>query len=63
VSLRRPFGGRALAAFVLSGRAGVNRAAVARSALERLLGPGCYVAVADTSACRLGLRTAIVRLT
>jgi hypothetical protein len=63
VSLRRPFGARALAAFVVSGRAGANSVTVPRAAIARLLGPGRYVVIAETSARRLGLRTAIIRRT
>ena len=63
VSLRRPFGARALAAFAVAGRRGVNAVTVPRAAIARLLGPGRYVVVAETSARRLGERTTVVRRT
>ena len=63
VSLRRPFGARALAAFTVAGRRGANAVRVPRSATARLLGPGRYVVVAETSARRLGEATTVVRRT
>ena len=63
VSLRRPFGARALAAFAVAGRRGVNAVTVPRAAIARLLGPGRYVVVAETSARRLGEGTTVVRRT
>ncbi|MGE4175039.1 MAG: hypothetical protein AB7G65_04200 [Thermoleophilia bacterium] len=61
VSLRRPFGARALAALPVAGRRGANAVRVPRGAVARLLGPGRYVVVADTSARRLGESTTVVR--
>ena len=63
VSLRRPFGARALAAFTVAGRRGANAVRVPRSATGRLLGPGRYVVVAETSARRLGEASTVVRRT
>ena len=63
VSLRRPFGGRVLAAFAVQGRRGANSVLVPRPAIARLLGPGRYVILADTSARRLGVASTIIRTT
>lgn len=63
VSILRPFGGRALAAFGVAGRRGPNTVAIPRAAMARLLGPGRYVVVAETSNPRAGgSRPAVVRL-
>jgi hypothetical protein len=63
ISLRRPFGGRALAAFTVTGRRGANTVRVPRAALARLLGPGRYIVTAETGSRRPGgVRTAQVRL-
>ena len=63
VSLRRPFGARALAAFTVQGWRGANSVRVPRSATARLLGPGRYVVVVETSARRHGEATTVVRRT
>jgi hypothetical protein len=63
VTLRRPFGGRALAAFTVAGRRGANTVRVPRAALARLRGPGRYIVTAETGSRRPGgVRTAEVRL-
>ena len=63
VTLRRPFGGRALAAFTVAGRRGANTVRVPRAALARLRGPGRYIVTAETGGRRPGsVRTAEVRL-
>ena len=60
---RRPFGGRALAAFTVAGRRGANTVRVPRAALARLPGPGRYIVTAETGGRRPGsVRTAEVRL-
>jgi hypothetical protein len=63
IALRRPFGGRALAAFTVVGRRGANTVNVPRAALARLLGPGRYIVTAETGSRRPGgFRAAEVRL-
>jgi hypothetical protein len=63
ITLRRPFGRRALAAFTVAGRRGANTVRVPRAALARLLGPGRYIVTAETGSRRSGgLRTAEARL-
>ena len=63
MTLRRPFGGRVLAAFTVAGRRGANTVRVPRAALARLRGPGRYIVAAETGSRRPGgVRTAEVRL-
>ncbi len=63
IALRRPFGGRALAAFTVAGRRGANTVRVPRAALARLLGAGRYIVTAETGSRRPGgFRAAEVRL-
>jgi hypothetical protein len=63
IALRRPFGGRALAAFTVVGRRGANTVSVPRAALARLLGPGRYNVTAETGSRRPGgFRAVEVRL-
>ena len=63
ISLRRPFGGRVLAAFTVAGRRGANTVRVPRAGLARLPGPGRSIVTAETGSGRPGgVRTAEVRL-